>query len=862
MNEILVPNIVLSRDYTMITKIINGEISLDSLQGEHTIVLNPKENSNFLGLSHDFNFSHDSAGVKAPAISIEIIDPENKFNENFIFASLHHTVYGKPIETGTFDIDAQNFSELQNLKARAEQQGDFGYIKAIYTPNPNDNKQLLGYPENLPQIPKTVAPPSPSDLLPEMGTFGSLFGTTISSFVKNLPNLLSDEPQVTPNDNIKKYTQYELDVSALSAANTSLKSKVDAQIEAIRSRMSNPYVYILYGVGSNIDSWAGPFVCQMTNIEYKFTGSTGKKSIVLTFVPKGNITVFTGDNVINNGIGFLIGDAKIPLFTSEIIQDNTQQERTPEWSRQQKLFRESLDLAIPSIHDTVISLLDTYLRKATSNTDVLILLPDLDKICAKQLNYLKTIAKNYITSTRPESERTNAFIQAFAYTELFKSLGFQITKNGSFADKKFNSEPLPEKFIEKFTSFLGDSRYKSICASLIKMPDEEFMDPLRVLAREIANNGRPIDFEMEVIHDVDYIKDLSKFLKGIKDNRVVGNKPVLIVGDRALIEKFLFGKKLLEDYGVVKYKSLLPDEKEIPLDDLLTDRERLIFAGKTYQDIAKKHFLSTKVDAPYDFTSLPVDTFFFEDAEDSQMKLEEAGVSVFRLGTENANILDISTNLNMSYYMALQQIWFSEVYKGRTNSGSKDKLEDTNPNNTNSVRAKEMLKAVSVIDPTSLKQLVDKNKEKLSTQLGITNQDLDDLVSSLINMLVANKNDRNMSIPVDWISGDDAFAQLIRLLMTINRTANQATIKTLPAFHLSQSAMALPTALLILSEPGLVGKANDYSIVKTMSGFWRVIGFEHKITAYDISSSFRLVKDLGAGLPLINIQTDQTNRIL
>ena len=863
-NEILTANIVMSSDYTLLTSIINGEIPLNDAEKAHTLILS-NDNSNFVSLTHSMNFSQNSEGAKAPQIQLELVDPEGKFNERFIFASLNSLIYGKSVTSRDSALNNTSYDELKHLQDRAEQNGDFGYLKAFYPTNPNGGDQRPGYPQELPSLPlHAVTPVTPSDFL-ELTNLDWVNMLIPTNSAKAIYDVYIKGKELQNRE--KKSEEYQKQVDILKEANSSLKTKVEEQLQAIKNRMSNPNVYIIYGVGSNMKYWAGPFICRMQGVDYKFNGSTGAKSILLTFVPMGDITIFTGDNILKNGIGLLGTRDSLPVKISIFKDQTSKYDFTRDTEYRQSLNNAKLKRLLGNtagvnekdVDKVLNTLVYNYIKNAVTDTDVVVILPDMNKVVNKQIDFLKTAMEKYLNNNywSPFALGKGPLIEAYTYIELYRSLGLQITMNGSFATDKFIGNPHPEVFIEDFDAYLGRNKYTDIAVSLIKYPNQTYKEPLDNLAKELANNGRPIDFEMEVVHDVNYIRKLASYLKSRGDNRVSGTRPVMVVGDRGLIERFLFGKQNLVDKGVIKYVNNDVDPSSVKsLDYYLTDSNK-IFSTPEYLNIASSCFLSYKPEYPYEFSQLPKDSFFFLDPKVSESNLNGAGVSIFTLGIENSNILDINTNVNLSYYLALQQIWFSEVKKGRVHSGSKDVEAEgvSSPNYANKRSVQTALTAVTTTSPDTIKQKMEIYRKDLN-EMGFNDQTLEDITAYLINLLGTNKEGRGFTIPVDWSTGDDAFQQLIRMLININRQANQATIKTLPAFHLSKGNMCQPTVLLILNEPGMVGKSNAYSILKVMGGFWRVIGFEHKISGYDISSSFQLVKDLSAGLPILNtIQT-------
>ena len=914
-NEVKTANVILSSDYDLILKLINGVTQKKDLQNTEGILLSSSE-GNLVSLTHDFAFNQGNNGAKTSQIVLELLDLDGKFNERYIIASLKRMTIG--IQKYNGNLNFKNYEDLLSLKEDAEKRGDFGYIRTIF----NNEGGFSDKIESALQIQPTFNPKAPitdtllfsPDIRPEKQKqldFWDSLNSRINGLSTSSLNFIGRNSVEELDNGLKLLRESNLELSGI----------IDNQIRLLRGEFSPATMFIMYGVGDNFDSWAGPYICNLTNIDYKYNGTTGAKSIELTFTPFGSAPLLTGESVFKNGLGVLITGNGVPIFEEirppkivrgsgpapltddsffgvtirrQKIKDKREKDiegikeaitgvmdwvqkggeaimgdwlpkefKAPDEARNGRLigkWDEFLGVISQSRHHVVTSLLYDYIKSATIDMDVLILLPDLDVLTEQHLQTQKHLASKFILgkedfgiSSRIHNKAF--FCEAYPMIELYRSLGLSIISTNK--GKEFKGGSLPMQLVEEFGTYLGDNSVKDTQVAILKYPDQSYKDPIDRMMKTIRENGYPLEFEIEIINNLKYIQELHKIMINHGRNEISGARPILLVGDRAMFHKFMFGRKSLENAGLIKYvfsTGTKEDQRNFLLESLLTERDK-VFLDPKYVELAKNTFLSNPPEYPYDFESLPTDTYSFIDSTLSQKRLKEAGVTVFRLGTENANILDINSNLSMAYFTALQQIWFSEAFSGRSHSGGVSLVpgDALNPNNTNTRNNKQIIDFISIQDPKTLRDKVNEfNKDgKLTSDLGITNQTLEEIISFGITLLTYSKENRRMSIPIDWSTGDNAFVQLIRLLSIIHRSAVMSTIKTLPAFHLSDCTFSLPTVLMVIGEPGLIGKTNDYTITKTLSGFWRITGFQHKISNFDISSSFHLVKDISSGLPIL-----------
>lgn len=148
-----------------------------------------------------------------------------------------------------------------------------------------------------------------------------------------------------------------------------------------------PSVYMMFGNGDDFRFWSSPFVSVFSDIKYAFT-ATGAKKITITFV--SNDSGFGGFN-----IGTKTSDKRLRVakeIKATVFAAET--DIRPNENLKVGYTEYTWKYVIPSMHTLIVGLFTKYLRAIFNSQNIIIVLPDLDKLLfEKSNNYFLNINK-------------------------------------------------------------------------------------------------------------------------------------------------------------------------------------------------------------------------------------------------------------------------------------------------------------------------------------------------------------------------------------------------------------------------------------------------------------------------------------
>jgi hypothetical protein len=143
-------------------------------------------------------------------------------------------------------------------------------------------------------------------------------------------------------------------------------------------------IYLAYGIGDQLNQWAGPFKVYIQSIDVKIEGP---RILTIKFVatenhldPKENTNAFGIPAIIDNN-----GTTTVCTGNSELINLNY----LPNIYDPLEIgYNPPIDL-----HVLIVDILRDYIRQATQHKNIIILLPDLNKICSKAIDLAKNLSR-------------------------------------------------------------------------------------------------------------------------------------------------------------------------------------------------------------------------------------------------------------------------------------------------------------------------------------------------------------------------------------------------------------------------------------------------------------------------------------
>jgi len=841
-------------------------------------------NDNIVSFSHSYNFDKGDGDNIGNLITLELVDPENVF-EYTIFSNYDLLTKN---QNEIAEMRKESISELNRLIQIRNKLKD--YFNSVTTKTITKSVDLYI---------KTGSGAGNSQYIVKSDSASQreLQSLVIEDISAGIKNILPNDPQNLNKDDFTKkiisvlqeggYVSFSydkkdsigtskktIDASAVIASGTFDNILSDLNLDNLEQKLQitpTPYFYFYYGLNDNPNEWTGPISAQFTDAKYNYSYESGRKSITMNFTTTFDWPAFSKLALDVRGFTTTLA----PIYRKlNVIQLQTLQTTQ----------------ATPGDYNTILTeLISEYIKRATSkDTQVLVLLPDLNTI-------LKNSFENYAASL--ELEGGNPYSQEAyridAYARLLDDMGFS---TNYFVDDinippggQINTQKTVTKNFRGFAqgsltdqaalfSFNNPNTFLTLGVGIGKDITQSFRDPLQKIIVGIKNKTAIIDPTFEVIDDQQFVKEFIGHLNSINSPYAQkfknANSPIVIFGDRYLIEKYLYGKKFYILNGIVQEGRTTTEAKDLtqPLadfnsyvaravannsgDDLLSQDMKGIFNDDYIKKIASKYFLkvetcqkvnSSLYTSPTDVLALPTVT----------ESLKVARIPIFKSGVKESNVLNIDLNFNDFYFVALKSVWSqSETLNLVSNDSPNTPSVNTNQLNSFTLdeldRIKKQAKEISIaknkdLDIVKLFQFIDKDsgftdfKNKTDVEKG-------EQLELLLKFI--QQENQNLKIIVGSHENTNSYLTMLSLFSTLVNRAYQGVVKTLPFFHISGTALSTPPILLLLEEVNTPPYTSKGFITRALNGLYQIRGFKHTISTEDICSEFYIVKSIQLDMPI------------
>ena len=361
--------------------------------------------------------------------------------------------------------------------------------------------------------------------------------------------------------------------------------------EPININTKTKYFYLAYGIGSNLDSWAGPLRFTLVGADYTIDGS---KKITLKLAPSPNTLDFTGpfselvdfnlfgntlnikgkskqirtDKIVSKGIKekvyspFDHGIKKGSTYPYELANFekalNSLQEDTAGIN-----FYKELDF-----HNLVVDAFREFLKSIFNTNNVIVLLPNLNLLCAPRLK--KIFDANFqnnplLSDSLPaflnsiismltcnwETQDTQKFLTGVDNEALSSPFGQSDLSNQG----EFNLNKKRHLLVQNWCQFTA--RFKEKIENTTRI--NSFIDSIRSCSYS--------DYGIKLVQFIECNPDLTDYWVSLsKNNLLFGgytdltpDEEVIVIGDYNLIKEFLYHKS---SYALDKVKKARKDLKE------------------------------------------------------------------------------------------------------------------------------------------------------------------------------------------------------------------------------------------------------------------------------------------------------------
>ncbi len=609
------------------------------------------------------------------------------------------------------------------------------------------------------------------------------------------------------------------------------KEDLDKFKKDLEKSVGQREVYVAYGTGNNLSLWSGPHrtILHDASIDVK-----GVRKITLTLVPNPNaLNETTNINLQGLNIRYS-GESQEINFLDDIIYNPNDYLSLPD-----------VEIEKIDFHAIIVDTIRSYVQNATGNKNVIVLLPDINKICSQGI------------SDEDKKYTSKLFRKALAVKKTLESFGLKLdtVKKGT---KGWSSpQVIPnglvpasyEESINAKTAF-NDYYEQRYFTAILEKTDINIPNHVKVL-QDVFDKIKKLaqgSYKMfNVVHLEETNTNILKLWGSMPWNKYYSlagyddfteNSSAIIVGDAALIREYLYGAL---DGGA----SPAPLH---PLDGSLLN-------NKEYIDQIKELFAIKNIGSFGDISDLP-DEFAYRDdlfTKEQKFFIKKFQIPTFKYNTQNPNILDMKFNFKAVYLAALQVMGVEKEIKrlasavgegvlppgiGSLQSVNREEAIDYEKTKEFSTglgneTKKEEITAVATEASLELAKKVNPN----------SSEDAADSVATLIDIL--NDTNLNGKILIEQILKATPNTILSDVIHYLYRKALQINITTLPLFYVSKiSDFNSPCIVFAQDQPITQNIRQERSGINTFfSGVYKILGFKHVITTSEAKSQFYLAKN-------------------
>ena len=462
-------------------------------------------------------------------------------------------------------------------------------------------------------------------------------------------------------------------------------SQLDAETRAtVREYNESVFkrsIWISYGVGDLLENWCPPMVFD-TAVGAEYTVG-GKNARVLklkydgvssrpTNTATSHFLSKVGARIVCKGTSGRILNASAMEAKKKYYNDlNTTNEYFP-------YFNHGLYF---SIHEIITDVLTDYIRNASSNDNVLVVVPDLDILLLDKLTAsMKSSGVNWFLRSSEKPKVATSYAE-FAkvlkgLTSFFEDLGMQLTDRrfgvnvaGTLALKNVEQEVTNP---DEVPNYLQTNNYHISLTSDIGQ--DNHLEALEEVSNAISkaaiasykgsNTAVPdesFDFKEYVVNDFVLLKALAR--KGLIPT---ASEPLYIFGTSKMVNDFVFGQiafttetgeisSISQVSGQTINDAELPQHISLaafrihPLDRIKGLDETYIKTMALYQDPSLAF-------SPFGFDAIRVNDI---DVTISDKIKNKFTVPIFSIGTRNSNVMNLKLDYNKNYLVALTSLKYS-----------------------------------------------------------------------------------------------------------------------------------------------------------------------------------------------------------
>ena len=648
--------------------------------------------SDFLSLRHTWD--------KMPVLELEFLDPENTFESKLFTTDVNQLM---PLQA---DLASQLMAKDQN---------DYNKVNL----NPAMGKSRKLWEKRIKQLEKTIAlhTPSIASIAAKGLQLNPTTGKRIPTYDPHMDEMYKAQEELDwlrsgkgtfeafRMERNERKEGWKRTADAVGGIKNLDKLYMIEQMNAQKKLMQRT-VYITYGVGNDFSNWA-PVMCFDTAVgmEYNYTGA-GVRKLKLIYSAAGidaNLTNLGMSPLKALGIGQVLQGQSMPLFNKEVMEDRlgSYQDSLSDPSTKdvgmgiinnllskiapsQELDNLFSSPYAPCIHDVFCDIFKDYIMRATGYTNVLIALPDLDKLLKHDYHDAVGAAMNQLmpsTSAQTVGARNLSSpsmtkeIEISGWKQFIEKYGMKMADTKKTIQKpqsavqgatKEEDNPFPISIEEHYKKYDVRTVFSSNTEADLFF-ENKLIEPLNRLCNNITKaligtTALPYEFSVDFSIENDWDTLNLMYATGL----ISELKPVLIFGDEIFKDRYLYASQLDDTRNAdtaekIAYESVLsvsPVDKAKGLDDdymksMHTLRNPPLWVtpfGPTGKISGKDEYFLT------DDTNIKVNAY--EELKDSYKK---ATMPVFTLGTRNTNVLSINLDINKVYLTLINKFKYQTI---------------------------------------------------------------------------------------------------------------------------------------------------------------------------------------------------------
>lgn len=675
--------------------------------------------------------------------------------------------------------------------------------------------------------------------------------------------------------------------------------------------------FIAYGVGTDIQTWAGPFRCQLMQVDVNFTefkkfklvfkssgnsigitdlqkGTNKQNEILKTYNFKNHYRkqVVSGRSKKINFEEYINGTSNsiYPARKSDTeflkkfgLQSTLIQRNFPEIN---SFFLKYSNLV--DFHQLITDCMRDYLRKITGLSNVIVLLPNLNVLAQTlgkdiKLDRVEKLIENIDLKIKTkQSLITEDFLKQFlGFFRIYlvnetsanstpQSLNTAIQSIQNSSTEKL----LMDSITGDFYCEINDTRFGD------ELPDyyERITDVISLINRYLPTAQiQPIDPVLFYESNTNIINTWENYRKENKEDYYTfndGNSSAsggnyVVFGDKTLVSKYLYGSQ-----KVTYSKSETEQQQNYYFNNIIIHYLDSLLVDSDYNEKIRKVALKPLNTTPFGSISDFPDTFTYKTKFSTDInKNFFTGLPVFRYNTSNPNVESLQVVQNLVYTEQLRLGFQKELIKGATNhlAGQySESLKDGALSSRESIIAyvlNKLNKGLSDQEKTKLeKELAD----ELSTNSPVpiyksfgSYRNAEELAKAFIAAAEEIQKYPNKRIQViDKLTTKSSVEIYADIAEQVHDKIMSLRIKTVPFVFLSGNAVINLPCLLFAQTPKIIGEAETgIRFTDLITNYYLIKGYKHTLRDNQMYSEFVLVRApiTSPREAAINNLTDQRN---